>query len=999
MSDRRQLRIKRALFLGVALVPYGFLVAQTTKPRVSFSKDVLPIFKAHCVSCHTGIGGSGGLDLSDAKGVQKAVKLFIAGNPSDSYLIHRIKGLDGMSRMPVGFAPLSDEDTAKIEAWISDGAKFDEASGVKHWAYVTPVRPKVPAIQSDWIRNPIDAFVFERLRKEGLHPSMPASKEILLRRVTLDITGLPPTPAELDAFLADKTPNAYDKVVDRLLASPHYGEKMAMGWLDLARYADSNGYEKDLRRTAWKYRDWVIDAFNANMPYDKFTIDQIAGDLLPNSTLSDKVATGFNRNTMFNQEGGVDQAEAHFGVVLDRVDTTATVWLGSTLGCARCHDHKYDPFTQRDYYRMAAFYDNTEVYPRGPKDVGEEKWFEAEIPVPDAAQLKKEQALNASIAAQEKGIQAQNEAIKPNFDQWKTAVLTAPVWAPVKPTALVSTEKGVELKAEADNSVLVTGKNPDQNTYQITFQTTEPTTGLQLETLPDSRLGTRGAGRIENGNFVLTSVKVSVDGVPNDVAVARADFVQAQYNIDRLFLDDGKSGWAVDPQEAKPHNLACTLEKPIPAGAKVTVSLAFASEWKMHTLGRFRISTTSHIDPVAAFLPDPVRKRLTEGSQDNVAESYFHEITPLLAGLRKQLAIDKQALAKLKDSTPTAMVMKEKPTAGPLKEFIRHRGEFMTKTDEVTAGTPAVLPLLNNDRANRLDLAKWIVRKDNPLTARVEINRLWESVFGRGLVETSEDFGTRGSPPTHPELMDWLATEFMARNWDVKAMMRMIVMSSTYRQSSAATADLIEKDPQNLLYARGARFRLPAESIRDEALAASGLLSKKVGGPSVFPSQPDGTWDSPYSGESWMPSKGEDQFRRGLYTFWKRTATYPAFMAFDATSRESCTVRRIRTNTPLQALEMLNDQAVLEASKALGTRMRKAGTTNPERLKAGFRLCTSRLPNPTELTRLQALFTKLKSRYTAKPKEAAKVGGNAEDAAWTLVGSVLLNLDETITKG
>ncbi len=680
--------------------------------------------------------------------------------------------------MPMGLPALSATDTDAIKAWIKAGASFDKGAPRKHWAYIAPVKPKVPELRSTWVHNPIDAFVLARLKDEHLRPSPEASRETLIRRVTLDLTGLPPTPQEVDAFVFDRRADAYDRLVDRLLASPHYGEKQAQGWLDLARYADTDGYEKDLRRTNWKYRDWVIDAFNRNLPYDQFTIDQIAGDMLPDATVDDRIATGFNRNTMFNREGGVNQQEAHFAVVEDRAETTATVWLGSTLGCARCHDHKYDPFLQRDYYKMVAFYNNTQVYPEGPQDVGEEKWFEGALSLPTPEQKSDQTRLVAKIAS---------------------------LQAEIKASA--SKEKSAELAA----------------------------TQKQLDAL--------------NGQI------------------------------------------------------------------------------------------------------------------------------------------------------QTALTLAEKPVSGPLTEWVRHRGEFTSRTEQVTAGTPGVLPPLKTARADRLALAKWLVAKDNPLTARVEVNRLWEECFGRGIVETSEDFGTRGSPPTHPELLDWLACKFMSEDWNLKSMLRLIVTSATYRQSSDATPLLIERDPRNLLLARGPRFRLDAETIHDEALAASGLLSPKIGGPSVYPSQPEGIWDSPYSGDRWTLSQGDDRYRRGLYTFWKRTAPYPAYMAFDATSRETCTVRRIRTNTPLQALALLNDDFMMQASRALGKRMQRAGTNDPARLTEGFRFCTARRPKPAELTRLKALLVKLKTRYSERPKDAAKLGADPSDAAWVLVGNVLLNLDETITKG
>ncbi|RYG34373.1 DUF1553 domain-containing protein, partial [bacterium] len=934
-------------------------------------------------------------------------KSVVPGDPAASELVRRLKGLGDKPAMPMGFPPLSKADIAKVERWIAEGATLDNAVAPKHWAYVAPVRPAVPDLKSTWVRNPVDAFVLQRLKKEGLSPSPTASRETLLRRVTLDLTGLPPTPVEIDAFLADKRPDAYERAVDRLLASPQYGVKQARGWLDLARYADTNGYEKDVRRTAWLYRDWVVNAFNANMPYDRFTIEQLAGDLLPNATLDDKVATGFNRNSMFNEEGGVDQEEAHFNVILDRVDTTATVWLGSTLACARCHDHKYDPFSQKDYYKMAAFYSNTTVYPRGPKEVGEEKWFEAEVPIRTSEFVLKESALKAKIAA------ANTELSRPTperiaaFGRWEESARILPVWAPARPsTATAKGDGGVggnpQMETLADGSVRAGGPNPDRATYVLELPASaELTTGLQLEVIPDEALPNRGPGRAPNGNFVLSQMIVEADGKPVGLASSMADFVQNTHNIEELLTKHAEKGWAVHPSLGKPHRMTVALATPVEAGRPIRVTLACVSDPPLHTLGRFRISRTSAPAPFAGYVPDEVRsywkKPVTSGP--NPAWDYFVSIDPAAREPRLKLKALEAELQSLQAQVPTALIMEEKPAKGPLTAFVRHRGEFLTKAEEVTADTPTILPKLNKARANRLDLANWIVSPSNPLTARVQVNRMWEGIFGTGLVETTEDLGTRGNKPTHPQLLDWLATEFMAKGWDMKAMTKLIVTSNTYRQSSNATPKLLEKDPTNLLLARGPRFRLEAETIRDSLLASSGLLSRKTGGPSVFPYQPEGAWNNPYNGELWMRSEGDDRYRRSLYTFWKRTSPYPAYMAFDATSREICTVRRIRTNTPLQALTLLNDQEMMEAASALGQRMRSTKGDVSAQISAGFRLCTGRAAKPSERERLTALLTKLRQRYEAKPEDVKKLGtGSPEDAAWTMVGNVLLNLDETITK-
>jgi hypothetical protein len=749
------------LLAAGASLPYAFLsfaAADNRSAKVDFGADILPLLKARCASCHAGTGAAAGLDLSTAAGIQKggsSGKLVLGGNSKGSLLIHRLAGQDGKPRMPMGFAPLGDEEMAKMRAWIDGGASVASANG-RHWAYVKPVRPALPAVKNKvWIRNPIDAFVLARLEKEGLKPSEQASKETLLRRVSLDLTGLPPTVEEADAFLADTSPNAYEKVVDRLLASPQYGERQARPWLDLARYADTNGYEADRRRSMWPYRDWVVKAFNRNIPFDQFTIEQIAGDLLPNATVDQLVATGFNRNTMHNEEGGVDRAEQRWLTLIDRVATTSQTWLGSTVACAQCHDHKYDPFKQKDFYRFLAYF-----------ETAQEPAYELPSPELDAER----QALRKQIA---------------------------------------------------------------------------------------------------------------------DLEAAKAE----KKKIDEL------------------------------------------------------------------------KNRLN--------------------GLRG----------------PSTLIMREPKGAGAPWTYVRLKGSFLAKGEPLYAATPGFLGAAEKDLPqSRLGLAKWLVSKDNPLTARVTVNRMWEQYFGRGLVETTEDLGTQGSKPTHPKLLDWLATEFMRRAWDMKALHRLIVTSATYRQSSAVSPKLLERDPSNELLTRGPRFRLEAEMIRDAALRASGLLSLKMGGPSVYPPQPDGIWDSPYSDERWQPSQGEDRYRRSIYTFWKRTAPYPAFVLLDAASREACTVRRIRTNTPLQALALLNDPGMLDAAKALAKRM-TAAPTSREGIVYAFRSCVTRRPTEAETNRLIALYQRLNDRYTKDPESAKKLGGDPSSAAFTMVANVILNLDENLTKG
>jgi len=705
-------------------------------------------------------------------------------------------------------------------------------AGKTHWAYVKPVRPELPKVKnSRWPRNPIDAFILARLDKEKLKPSPEADRATLIRRLSLDLTGLPPTIAEVDAFMADTRKDAYEMLVERLLASPHYGEKWARQWLDLARYADTHGYEKDPRRSMWPFRDWVINAFNRDLPFNEFTIEQIAGDMLPKATQEQKVASGFHRNTMYNTEGGVDREQSRVETIVDRVNTTATVWLGSTLACAQCHTHKYDPFTLKEYYQFFAFFNNAD---------------EPEMELSSAVQRERQDKLKSEITRLEAELKKQT-------------------------TELTAAQTAWEQKEIADKT--------------------------ELSKLP-AKIGE-----------VLT-------------------------------VEPGKRN-----------------EK-----------------------------------------------------QKKALFDYFRSIVPELKVVRDQLALSRKQEQSLKQDIPTTLVMKERDQ--PRETHVLARGNFLNPGDQVMPAVPAILPPLPaGEPANRLTLARWLVSPENPLTARVTINRVWEQYFGHGLVETVEDFGTQGERPTHPELLDWLATEFVRQGWSFKAMHRLIVTSATYRQSSRATPALIERDPYNRLLARGPRFRVPAETVRDVALEVSGLLSPKIGGPSVFPYQPDGIWTQIYSGDKWEISKGGDKYRRGLYTFWRRTSPYPAFMSFDAPSRELICTRRPRSNTPLQALTTLNDPSFVEAAEGLARRMMKETQGDAAgRIEYGFRLCVSRAPRPNELKRLMALYEEELAQFKQDKNAAEKMATSelgkpaenislAELAAWTVVANVLLNLDETITKG
>ena len=804
-------------------------------------------------------------------------------------------------------APLAGAGLVRAQAPVSRSP----AAAKQHWAYVKPVRPELPAVaRPGWVRSPVDRFVLARLESEKLSPAAEAGKATLLRRATLDLTGLPPTPEDLDAFVADRSNDAYTRVVDRLLASPHYGERWARPWLDLARYADTNGHEKDNRRAIWKYRDWVIDALNRDLPFDTFTIEQIAGDMLPDATVQQKIASGFHRNAMTNEEGGVDPDESRYEVLVDRVNTTATVWLGTTLACAQCHNHKYDPLTQRDYFRFLAFFANGDFESRTFGDGT--RYFEPtlDLATPDQEAARKE--LQARVDQLDRELKTVTPAVREAQEQWEQSIRSAEhAWTPLAPRTVAATN-GVELKVLPDGSVLASGANPPLTSYTVTAETTlQGITGVRVETIPDPSLPRGGPGRDAYGHFRVTGLHVMAAPASESGQPPRAIRFEALKVNDsasafepRDLIDPNAGGsdrrrgsWAINAMrdaERVPRHAVLAAAAPfgIPGGTRITVRIDHLDGTIGQGIGRFKLSVTDAANPLeGADLPARVRPTLAlpvaerKAAQADELAAMFRSTSPLLKPGREALAAARKALADLQ--IPSTLVMKERPSNEPPSFQLRVRGSFAAPAERVSARTPGALhPFRQDQPVNRLGLARWLVDPDNPLVARVVVNRLWEQLFGRGLVETSEDFGAQGSPPTHPELLDWLATEFVAKGWSQKAVLREILLSSTYRQSSAMTPELAERDPYNRLLARGSRVRMEAEMVRDVALAASGLLSAKMFGPSVFPVQPDGIWNMPYSSDKWTTSTGEDRYRRSLYTFWRRTSPYPSFMTFDATSRE-----------------------------------------------------------------------------------------------------------------
>jgi hypothetical protein len=1043
---RRNLSILTLAGLGTLPAAWVSLHAQNPPPqpaRVDYARDIQPIFEAQCYECHSSKKSRGRLRL-DLRGA--ALKggdtgpAIIPGNSERSLVVRRILGLDDEDRMPKDEDPLAEAQIALIRAWIDQGALWPASESEKteaaaaeppqpeHWAYRAPHRPALPEVSTEWARNPIDRFILARLEKEGLKPSAEATLETLVRRVSLDLIGLPPSPQEVDEVLAaakrDGVDAAYAALVERLLASPHYGERWARPWLDLARYADSHGFEKDLPRVMWKYRDWVIDAFNKDMPFDRFTIEQVAGDMLPNATREQIIASGFHRNAMTNEEGGIDPEEAHHEVLVDRVNTTATVWLGTTLGCAQCHNHKYDPITQKDYYRMMAFFTNTDYEVRKLGDGT--KFSETMIDVPTPEQEEKRKILQAEVDRVNEELKTDTPALQRAQAVWEASMRreASMRWSVLAPKSLTASAQ-VELTPSPDGSIVASGPNPPSVVYTLEANPALPRiTAVRLEALPDPSLPKGGPGRDIYGNFQLNGIQISIGDSDLPIKAIRSD--DGGGSLESFFPKSltrdvyAPRGWRIDASREEkrlPRQIVFSLAAPvaIAPGSTLKVRLKHHGTVVGQAIGRFRLSVTSSAMPnrivdvparLKGVLAIPATER-TEQQRKDIAGVY-RSVAPALKPARDRLASLQKDLRAL--NIPTALVMRERPLYERPSSFVRRRGSFLDKGERVYADVPAVLQRLPEDQMpNRLGLAHWLVDEANPLTSRVAVNRTWEQLFGRGFVETSEDFGTQGSPPSHPELLDWLATEFVKQGWHFKALHKLIVTSATYRQSSEATTSLVERDPYNRLLARGARFRMEAEMVRDAALTASGLLSRKIGGPSVFPPQPDGIWDIPYSSEKWILSEGSDRYRRGLYTFIRRSATYPSFMTFDATSREFCTVRRVRTNTPLQALTTLNDEAFFEAAQALAARVLRetphaAGPA--ERAAYAFRLTLTRTPTASEIERLASSYQKQADRFRTQPEAAARViqgyavGGieTAAQAAWTLVANALLNVDEALTK-
>jgi mono/diheme cytochrome c family protein len=1187
---------KRGEGVRIALAVVVFAWAQSAPSRsaddVEFNRDVRPILANHCFQCHGPDENTreAGLRLDAREYATKITESGVAavapGAPSESELVRRIFADDDSERMPPASAnkDLSESQKRTLSRWIAQGAPYEP-----HWAFVPPRKAAPPDLRDTrWPNHPIDAFILDRLEKAGLSPSPPADAHALARRVSLDLVGVPPDPDEADAFASDPAPDAYERWVDRLLASPDYGERWARKWLDLARYADTNGYEKDRVRSIWPYRDWVIEAINADMPFDEFTVKQLAGDMAPDASLADRIATGFHRNTMINEEGGVDPLEYRFHALVDRVHTTGATWLGLTLGCAQCHTHKFDPITQTDYYRFMAFLDNAD---------------EPTISVPDPAVERARGEIDARIAKLESELA---DRFPPDG---------ALQWTLVRP-ATAASRNGADLRILDDGSIYAAGDRPETDVYTVTVESDlSDLAAVRIEALTDSGLPKTGPGRADNGNFVLTEIRMERsprDGSHGpeevDFYAAEADFEQDGFpaaaaldggektgwavagadgwNVERsvslrisspleagaparwtirlhqeyggrhtlgrfrirfgTFVDDGRStaqrrrdrlerrfsewlaetsakavqwrvlrpseatsnlpyltvldddsilaggdqsksdrydlrfptnlsevrafrleaipderlpasgpgrvyyegpsgdfnlsdfrvvaggrlvrfvravesyadgknkaafaiddnlqtGWSINGGQGRPHTAIFECDPPADPKGLIEATLLF-EKYYAAGLGRFRISVTDQPRPDPSLvLPPEVEEMLAadERSPEQLdrLRRYFLATAPELERPRREI----DALRKQRPDHPTTLAFEERPPGFERTTHRRRRGEFLQPEEAVSPGVPEALPPIDErEPKNRLALARWLVSGEHPLTGRVTMNRQWAALFGRGIVRTVEDFGLQGEPPSHPEVLDWLAVELVDQQWSMKRMHRMLVGTATYRQSARVSQELLAKDPENRLLARGPRVRLDAEAIRDSLLAASGLLTKKIGGPSVFPPQPPGvTSEGTYGPLEWKTSEGEDRYRRGLYTFSKRTAPYAMFAVFDAPSGESCVARREISNSPLQALTALNDEVFVEAARALGSWAAGLDGDDVNRARRLIRRCLVRPAGEEEAAEAAEFHRTQRDRMLRGELDAAAIAGSAEGdaierAAWTLLARAILNLDEMV---
>ncbi len=1184
--EKQTINFIAAAFVATTAVCFGATPNKSGTSKIEFNRDVRTILSDNCFACHGPDENKRKaklrFDIKDEafKPAKSGDYAIVPGDLKKSQLIARItaKDEDDLMPPPKTGKKLTQAQIDLLKRWIAEGASWQT-----HWAYEAPKRPALPAVkEKKWPKNEIDYFVLAKLEREKLNPSPEADKTTLIRRASFDVTGLPPTPEEIDSFLADKSPQAYEKVVDRLLASPRYGEHEARYWLDAARYADSHGYHIDSERSMWKWRDWVINAFNKNMPYDQFTVEQIAGDLLPEATIDQKIGSGYVRANMSTGEGGAIEQEYQCKYTFDRVETTSTIWLGLTMTCARCHTHKYDPILHREYYGLYAIFNNLNESVMDGNKPNPDPF----IKVPTPEQTRREKELKSLLADGQKKLDAPMpdlDAKQPGWEtKWRTKLSEG--WTALKPESVKSTN-GTEFTISEDSTVLVQGENPMKDVHDVKLKLAPGNlAALRLETLPHDLLPLKSAARADDGNFRLSEFEAEVSYPGTNTKPAKIKFTQALADSSRAGNEvalaiDGKAetGWQADTNGVTdPHAALFLPADPITVTSNATlkVTLRYEASTSKRAIGHFRLSAAQNEELVQLLAPPkadpwqvvgPFKTENTQQGFTNVFEPekavdlkkaypgvreeikwaakpdfqdgkanllvqdlhgvhgayYLYRTMKLPAERQVELAVRADDLFKLwvngklvaersskqkvgegprkvsvhltkgenkflwkivttqgaayftfkKDleqpdaipadvaamfaasgkfnaeqkkkvrsvyrrlhspdykvmfedvekwkeendavekAIPTTMVAKEMEK--PRDTFMLIRGEYDKRGDKVSPGVPSILPPWPNDQpTNRLGFARWLLQPDHPLTSRVTVNRFWQQYFGTGFVKTAEDFGVQGDNPSHPELLDWLATEFIRSGWNVKRLQRMILTSATYRQSSKVTPRLLARDPENRLLARGPRFRVDAETVRDTALFVSGLLVEHIGGKGVKPFQPSGLWEavSFNNSQKYVPDTGDGQYRRSLYTYWKRQSPPPNMMLFDAPTREYCVVRRPRTNTPLQALALMNDPQIVDASRAFAQRLIAEGGKDAEaRVAFGFRLATGRKVTKDDARVLLELYKQQLAEYRQSKDSADKLLNagsfkakpemdHVELAAWTMVANTILNLDETITK-
>ena len=1013
--------IRDSFSLLFFIIAMAILPQSTQSQEVSFQRDIRPLLAKNCFACHGPDQEAREADLrldfrKGAVSQEGRSAAIVVGNPDESELVIRLREKDPDLKMPppeTGHA-LSAEQIALIELWIRSGAEYSE-----HWSRIPPELSKLPEVSNPaWPKNPIDHFVMAQWDRRNMSGSTPADRETLIRRLSLDLTGLPPTPEEVDQFVDDPSPNAYETLVDRLLESDRFGEHWARMWLDLARYSDTKGYEKDNPREIWRFRDWVIQAFNQDLPFDQFTIEQIAGDLLDDPTSDQQLATAFHRNTMTNDEGGTDNEEFRVLAVKDRVDTTLQVWMGLTMGCAKCHTHKYDPIQHREYYEFYALFNQTADMDRSDD--------EPRAATPTESQQKELLTLENSIQSLETAYHQETDELKLAREAWIQDLAKSSVWNKLVPQT-TETHSETQLEARPDHSIMAKGVAAEKETYIVTYDDLPEGEfdALRLEALTDPSIQGGGPGRNDRDpNFVLSEIQIDVytgesrEAVRIPIQSAQADFSQSNWPVKNAFDGDQKTGWAISPQKGQPHVAVFRFGMPFQPKKDQRLKITLIQNYGNRlVLGRFRISLAKGTEQVLT--PDPQdlgdlarlpENQRTVEQREQLSEA-FRRQWPATADQLSQLEGLREKRDRLVKSIPRTPVMKELGPSQNRETRMHLRGNFLQPGEVVQPGIlGAFHEFPDGAPMNRLGVAQWLVAAENPLTARVAVNRIWAQLFGRGLVETEEDFGVQGTLPSHPELLDWLAVSYQGEmGWSTKSLCKTIVMSSTYQQSSKTTPRQQQVDPENRWWTRAPRFRLPAETIRDQALQVAGLLSRKIGGPSVMPPQPDGIWQTTYSTLKWKTSEGQDRHRRALYTYWRRTSPYPSMLTFDAGSREVCVIRRIRTNTPLQALVTLNDPVYIEAAAGLAKQMIGNNNAKHKGLDYGFRRVLARAPNEREMSRLEDLLNTSIQDFKNHPEQAtallkagkvdaSKTENPAQFAALMLVSNVLLNLDETLTR-